>query len=190
MPSTARGNLGEVIGPNSPSSPPEKISPLSSLPPFRPRPIAVPRKPPSKTSRRLQFITLPHCRPPHSPRAACARFRLARKKLSCPQFDNATLAALEQLEARMCRFLSKLQTETRPINDVLDATQKIPLHAVIHTLHLASSSFSPSSVPNSTQHLVRIYQAGLATHSTVAPLETCSRALSPPFGPIPEDAIT
>ncbi|KAJ7436365.1 hypothetical protein B0H11DRAFT_2110444 [Mycena galericulata] len=186
MPSTTRGNPGEVIGPKTPSPTPTTIFHPTSLPSHRPRPLLVgPRKPPNKTRLRLQFLTLPRRLPPHSSRAACARFRLAKKKPTPRQSDIATslAAAVEQFEDRMRRLIAQL----KQINDVLlDAAQNI---SYIPMIDPASSSSPPSPTSDSIQRLVRISQCGLATRSAVAPPETSSRALPPPR-PLPEDAIT
>ncbi|KAJ6607274.1 hypothetical protein B0H10DRAFT_2228022 [Mycena sp. CBHHK59/15] len=188
MPSTTRGNLGEVIGPNSslPTSPLENFSP-ASLSPFRPRPIlVVPRKPPSRTLLRLQFITLPRRYPPHSSRAACVRYRLAKKKSPPQQFDNMTSVpdVVKQFEARARSLIAQLQQ----IYKLLDTVQKLHPY-IIHTHLLASSSFPPSSTPNLTQHLVRTPQPGLAIRSTVVPPETGLCTLLLPLSPFPEDVI-
>ncbi|KAJ7468469.1 hypothetical protein FB451DRAFT_1256302 [Mycena latifolia] len=127
MPSTTRGTPGEVRRPTTASSTshpsPTHFHLASSLPPFRPRQRLIPSsKPPSKTLRRLRFIVL-HRRPPRSLHAACARFRLARKKSPSRQFDNATAitTALEQLETRAQHIFSQIQT----IHDLLEATQNL-----------------------------------------------------------------
>ncbi|KAJ7430779.1 hypothetical protein FB451DRAFT_1422252 [Mycena latifolia] len=187
MPSTTRVTLGEVRRPITASSTshpsPTHFHPASSLPPFRPQKRLIPSsKPPSKTVRRLRFIVL-HRHPPHSLRAACARFRLARQKSPCRQFNNAAVisAALEQFEARAQCILSQIQM----INDLLGYAQNL-----LRMNLRASSSFPSTPAPNFTQHFIHIPRCGLATRSTVAPPESSSRALPPPPGPFPEDAIT
>ncbi|KAJ7495033.1 hypothetical protein FB451DRAFT_1213150, partial [Mycena latifolia] len=179
MPSTIGGTPGEVRRPTTPSSTSHTslahFHIASTLPPFQPQPRLIPAsKPLSKTLRRLRFIVL-HRRPPHSSRAACARFRLARKKSPSRQIDNATVisAALEQFETRAQCILS----QTQAINELLEAAQNL-IHIHLHR----SSSFIPLSTPNSTQHITTIPRVGLATRWTVAPPESRSRAL-PPHGP-------
>ncbi|KAK6992631.1 hypothetical protein R3P38DRAFT_3225398 [Favolaschia claudopus] len=75
MPSTAQGNLGEVIGPLSPSTSTSTPPTPPTIPPFRRHPPLSAPKPSSKSLSRLDFITLPRRRPPLSSRAACTRFR-------------------------------------------------------------------------------------------------------------------
>jgi len=123
MPSTARGNPGEVIGPALPS----KSTPthITLIPPFRPRPrLFVAPKSRSKTHARLQFITLPRRRPPYTSHAACARFRLAKKKSIPAQLDDAPLvpapAVVELLEARARDLYAQLQQ----LNSLFDTIQK------------------------------------------------------------------
>ncbi|KAJ7214370.1 hypothetical protein GGX14DRAFT_392400 [Mycena pura] len=176
MPSTARGNPGEVLDPSLPSNTP---TPPITLPPFCPRPcrVAVPKSH-SKTRARLQFVTLPRRRPPYTLRAACARFRLAKKRSTSQQFDNATpvpVSTVELLEARARHLDAQLQQ----LDSVLDAVQKLH-RRIIYTHPLASSSSPHISTHNSTQHLVRMSQCELATCAAVAPLETRLRALSAP----------
>jgi hypothetical protein len=188
MPSTARGNPGEVLGPPLPS----KSSPthITLIPPFRPRPcLFVGSKSPSKTRARLQFITLPRRRPPYTLHAACARFRLAKKKSTPPQLDDATLvpalAVVELLQARARDLNAQLQQ----IHSLLDNIQKIHRH-IIHTHPLASSSSLHLSTQNLIQHLGRISRCGLAIRAVVAPLETSLRALPSAHDPFLDNAIT
>ncbi|KAJ7932237.1 hypothetical protein B0H13DRAFT_2307797 [Mycena leptocephala] len=107
------------------------------------------------------------------------------------QFDNAASFStiVEHFESRAASILAKLQAPQELLDDTLQnfiAVQNL----VIHTNDPASSSFPPPSTPNSTQLIVSVPQLGLATHSTVAPPETCPCALPPPLGTFPEDAIT
>ncbi|KAJ7217255.1 hypothetical protein GGX14DRAFT_391060 [Mycena pura] len=185
MPSTTRGNPGEVISPVQSASPTSKTPPTFPLPPFRPRPRLICPSTLSDTSiARLLLIGPRRRHPPHSSHAACARFRLAKKKSPGHQSDIATniSAAVTQLETHAQRVGSQIQIAQALF------IEAAPNH--IHFIHPASSSNPPSHFPNSTQHILCILQRGLASRTTVAPPESRSRALPPPFRPFSEDAIT
>ncbi|KAJ6544131.1 hypothetical protein B0H19DRAFT_1380466 [Mycena capillaripes] len=175
MPSTARGNLGEVTSlTTAASTHPTSPTFLTSLPPFRRRPCRTgPPKPPSKTRLRLQFITFSRRHPPRSSQAACARFRLARKNSPLRQFDNA--ASIVEHAGSILAKLQTLQELLKDAHRVCAAVKNI----VIHTNDPASSSFLHPSSPNFTPTIASVPWPGLATHSTVAPPETRLCALPP-----------
>jgi len=187
MPSTARGNPGEVTDATNPPST-AKTPHIFIPPPFRPRVAStrLPFKPPSRESRLAQRVHRVH--PPHSSHAACARFRLARKKSPCPHLDSATSYAFQQLEARAQQLAERIRITTQAIYEMLKTTHII-LHSSIQQNLSASSSIIHFSIPDTIHALVRASQPGLATLSTVAPAETRTCALPPPLAP-PEDAIT
>ncbi|KAJ7205029.1 hypothetical protein GGX14DRAFT_397965 [Mycena pura] len=185
MSSTTRGNPGEVICPARSASPTSK-TPLTHtrpLPPFRPRPRLIrPSRLSGASVARLLLIGPRLRHPPRSSHAACARFRLAKKKSPGRQFDIATISAtVTQLETHAQRVGSQIQTTQA----LIEAARNY-----IHFIHPASSSNPPPRLPNSTQLIRSILQRGLASRTTVAPPESRSRALPLPFRPFSEDAIT
>ncbi|KAK6997172.1 hypothetical protein R3P38DRAFT_3286742 [Favolaschia claudopus] len=190
MPSTAQGNHGEVIGPLSPTTSTSTPPTAPTTPPFRRRPPLTVPKPSSKSHSRLEFITLPRRRPPLSSRAACARFRLARKKSSSSHLTIATSPTIIHPEAELQAFATGISSKIDSLNHDLCATLSILNILDIHLRHLASSSIPSCYISDASTHMLHIPQVGLATQWTVAPPETSLCALSPPLGLFPEDAIT
>ncbi|KAK6991979.1 hypothetical protein R3P38DRAFT_3290423 [Favolaschia claudopus] len=180
MPSTAQGNLGEVIGPLSPFTSTSTPPTPPTIPPFRRRPPLTAPKPSSKSLSRLDFITLPRRSPPLSSRAACARFRLARKKSSSSHLTIATSPTIIiHPEAELQAFATRISSKIDSLNHDLCATLSILNILDIHLRHLASSSIPSCHISDASTHILHTPQVGLATQWTVAPPETSLCALSP-----------
>ncbi|KAK7015311.1 WD40-repeat-containing domain protein [Favolaschia claudopus] len=145
------------------------------------RPPLTAPKPSSKSHSRLDFITLPRRRPPLSSRAACARFRLARKKSSSSHLTIATSPTIIiHPEAELQAFATRISCKIDSLNHDLCATLSILNILDIHLRHLASSSIPSCYISDASTHILHTPQVGLATQWTVAPPETSLCALSPP----------
>ncbi|KAK7026183.1 hypothetical protein R3P38DRAFT_3192567 [Favolaschia claudopus] len=160
MPSTAQGNLGEVIGLLSPSTSTSTPPTAPTIPPFRRRPPLT-----AKSHSRLDFITLPRRRPPLSSRAACARFRLARKKSSSSHLTIATSPTIIiHPEAELQAFTTRISSKIDSLNHDLCATLSILNILDIHLRHLASSSIPSCYISDASTHILLTHPSGRIGH--------------------------